>query len=261
MFQIERLQRIKTLLLEKKSVDVIWLSEALKVSEVTIRRDLEKLEREGYLQRTHGGAILNENFSEPFLKETDEITFQIKKISHKDRILGELSLDLIENNDVIFLSRCGSNIALADLMEAKSGVMVFTNSLEVAYAMKAARRNKVVLIGGEVDFENSTLSNERVNIPFPNVIFNKSFIGFTGADRKFGMTSNSREEAALYKELRQSSKDIVAVVESEAFDKVRLIPVCKLTDIDAMIVDNDIPKDYKELICKGGVAIHQKFDF
>ena len=61
MFQIERLQLIKQILSEKKSVDVMWLSGQLEVSEVTIRRDLEKLETEGFLKRTYGGAILNES--------------------------------------------------------------------------------------------------------------------------------------------------------------------------------------------------------
>lgn len=262
MFQVERLEKIKQSLREKKSVDVIWLSSYLKVSEVTIRRDLEKLEGEGFLKRTYGGAILTEQETVHSAQQqvSHNEKFASMRISEKNRKLGEMCFNLIENYDVIFLGDCESNIALAEQLFKKTGVVVFSNSLNVLRAMWGEYKNKIILVGGEVNFEKSILCNEQVHSPFPDIRVNKAFLQFTGLDMEYGITTNYQQEATLYKEIKKRTKQMVAVVEGAAFDKAGLIQLGEMTDIDILVVDSEIPKAYKEVLYKKGVSLHQKFE-
>lgn len=261
MFQIERLEKIRTILQEKGSADVIWLSASLKVSEVTIRRDLEKLEAEGFLKRTYGGAVLaHQPAGQPAQAEKAQTGFMPRALSQNSRRLGEMCLGLIENHDIIFLADCDANIALAEKLDKKNGVVVFTNSLAVLWAMRESKRNRIALTGGEVNLETKLMTLESVNVPFPDIRINKAFFQFTGADFEQGLSVNIRTEAMLYRELKSKSRQMVGIMEGSAFDKAGLIKLGELTEIDVLVADGDIPKNYKEVFYQNGVAVHQKFD-
>jgi DeoR/GlpR family transcriptional regulator of sugar metabolism len=101
MFPAERIKRIKEMLTETKQIDIASLSNALKVTEVTVRRDLEKLENENFLTRTHGGAVLNE---EETKKESILLEDDAESIKTWNTI-GQIASLIIKDNDVVFLSQ------------------------------------------------------------------------------------------------------------------------------------------------------------
>ena len=99
MFAVQRANIIKEYLLEKKQVEVTTLSKLLNVSEVTIRRDLEKLEKEGFLIRTHGGAVLNEQET-PDIPDIIDITLDEDMIEDYEGI-ANIAAHMVDNGDII----------------------------------------------------------------------------------------------------------------------------------------------------------------
>lgn len=259
MFQIERLQLIRQLLREQKSVDVFWLSNYLKVSEVTIRRDLEKLETEGFLKRTYGGAVLAESAPQAEKASVQE-TGDAVQINEKARTFGELCAAIVENHDVIFLGSGESNLALAQCLKEKTGVVIFTNNLGVARIMEGDNQNMVILTGGQVNYAKNVIVNSSFNVPFPDIRVNKAFLCVQGVDLEYGLTVNEQDDAQVYREIKKRAKNIVAIMEGTVFDKIGLIKVDEITDIDFVITDGGIPDQYKKNFYKNGVRLHQKFD-
>lgn len=258
VFQIERLQLIKQLLREQKSVDVIGLSTYLKVSEVTVRRDLEKLEAEGFLRRTYGGAVL----SEAELQESREQPEAENRsaIPEKSRELGELGAELIENHDVIFLDGSECSICIAECLQNRTDVVVFTNNLKVVEVMEQDAHNTVILIGGRVSYRKNTVISSIFNIPFPDIRVNKAFLSVQGVDLQYGLTMNDREDAFVYQEIAKRTKSKVIIMEGTVFDKIGLVRVDEITNMEYVITNGGILPQYKKLFYKNGVQLHQKFN-
>lgn len=257
MFQIERLQLIKQVLREQKSADVIGLSSYLKVSEVTVRRDLEKLEAEGFLKRTYGGAVLNEQAS--YEEKEQQYTEEKYSISEKSKELGELGAELIENHDIVFLDSSESSIAIAEALRAKTGVVVFTNNLRVMEAMEFDQNNMVILVGGRVSHRKKVVVSSDFNIPFPDIHVNKAFLSVQGVDMNYGLTVNDKEDAYVYQEILKRTKSKVIIMEGTVFDKIGLIKVDEISNMDYVITNGGILAQYKKLFYKNGVQLHQKF--
>lgn len=263
MFQIERLQLIKQVLNEQKSVDVLWLSNYLKVSEVTVRRDLEKLETEGFLKRTYGGAVLNESFRSPEPKIEPKVIAETsaKNISERSRAFGKMCAALVEDHDIIFLGGGEANYALAENLTDKIGVVIFTNNLDVLRCVDRQSGNKVILVGGEADVDRGILCIRSANIPFPEIRVNKAFLYVQGVDLDYGISINYHEDAFIYQEVKKRAKKMVVIMEGSIFEKIGLIRVDDIDGINYVVTDDGIPDTYKRFFYKNGIQLHQKFDF
>ena len=116
MFAIERQNKIKEILFKEKRVDVYELSQRFSVTEVTIRRDLDKLEKEGCLIKIYGGAVLKEDFS-----KTIEPTVEDETLKEKQQI-GKIASKMIENNEAIYLSPGTTCLEIAKAINSSSSL-------------------------------------------------------------------------------------------------------------------------------------------
>ncbi|MFV0353025.1 MAG: DeoR/GlpR family DNA-binding transcription regulator [Oscillospiraceae bacterium] len=265
MFQVERLQRIQQILSARKSVSVIELSDELNVSEITIRRDFEKLEKDGFLKRTHGGAVLNSTLSAQYAAslpaETSASPFSFGPISAAAESLGSMCADIVENYDVVFLGRCPSNIAMAGCLHQKNEIVVLTNSLDVMTAMRGDPFKRVILVGGQVDYDRNTLQLAQGIQQPPTIKINKAFIPVQGLDLKGGVTLNAHEDILVYNYLKEYTiGDIIWVAEGTVFDKIGLFKADSLENMSAIATDSHMPDEYKNMLYRQGVKIYQKFD-
>lgn len=113
MFAIERIRIIKNYLQKESKVSVAKLSELLNVTEVTIRRDLEKLEAEGFLQRTHGGAVINNLVQdEPAEEQSDKYLIERQEIA-------DTAFHLVSDNDMIMITEGLTNVQVARRLSRK----------------------------------------------------------------------------------------------------------------------------------------------
>lgn len=253
MFGVERLQTIREIVIKNKSVEVVKLSKELDVSEVTIRRDLDKLEKEGLVIKTYGGAILIDEMISPSYR-VNEPTKEVEN-ENVDKVVIDVAstaAKLISNGDTIFIdgSMIGKSLVY-EVLELKHLVIV-TNSIEIAYGLFKNSKHKVVILGGELDELGCVTEYEELD----ELLIEKAFINVDGIDLDVGYTVNDKKNLRLYKKLKNVSRDIYVMVNSDAFNKRSLVKMTPLDQINAVITDKYIPEVFKTYYFDNNITLH-----
>ena len=241
MFAAERLQKIKRILVEYKKVDVSNLSNLLSVSEVTIRKDLERLEVEGFLTRTHGGAVLIENGN------TDDIYAQIEvpELEHK-KTIGLIAAQMVNNSEAIFLGTGTTCVQVAKNLKDKKNLTIVTNNVTAAIEVADVPGIRVVLTGGDIrakDFSYSLVGSSIVQ-SLNNIYVDKAFIGVDGISFKRGFTLHDSDEAAISSEILKYTNEFIVLADSTKFNKIAFCKLGDLTMAKKIISDEQVPEEY-----------------
>lgn len=257
MFAPERIRIIKGILTDKKHINVSDLSALLSVSEVTIRRDLEKLESENFLQRTHGGAIINEP---SYLKEEDFTdTHDDPYYDHRVEI-SEIASHMIEENDVILLSPGPTNLCIARKMMNKRNITVLTNDLNIAFELSQNISIKVIIPGGDLDAATMTVMGKLTEENLKNFFVSKAFIEVDGINIQRGYTVQSIERASVIKDMLNISHEIIIVGTYNCFDNIAFSQIGKLSIADKIITNPSIPDLYKNYFFEGNIKLFTAFN-
>ena len=260
MFPAERLDKIKNLLYEKKHVDVQFLSSTLKVTEVTVRRDLEKLELEGFLLRTHGGAVLvdpaasSSPVSFPALENPAGTDAPLKMI-------GTLCGFFINDNDIIFLGPGISNRYMAKALQGKKNITVVTNDLAISlYVATLAPEVRIVCPGGELNPSDMQFYGRIAERTLRDLHFNSAFIDIDGISMEKGYTVSSLNKAYLVKDILEMSEQNIALCTSDRFNQNSFVPLGDLSMFKTVISNEETPTNYKEYYFKNNIQFFCTFD-
>jgi Transcriptional regulators of sugar metabolism len=256
MFAPERIRIIKGILTDKKHINVSDLSTMLNVSEVTIRRDLEKLESENFLTRTHGGAILNEDFSSfeiDYLDEGDPLYQQRLEIS-------EIAAHMIEDNDVILLSPGLTNACIARKILSKKNITVLTNDLNIASDLSSNVSIKVIIPGGDLDAASLTVGGKLTEENLKNFFVTKAFIEIDGVDIQKGYTVQSMERASVIKEMINITRETIIVCPYKCFDNIAFSQIGPLGIANKVITNPCIPDLYKNYFFESNIKLFTAFN-
>jgi DeoR/GlpR family transcriptional regulator of sugar metabolism len=253
VFAIERIKIIKNYLIENKQLEVNILSKMLNVSEVTIRRDLEKLENEGFITRTHGGAVLNTGdsiYNENLL--TDNMDDE--SVDYSD--IADIAIEMINDDDVIMLSNGGINLTIAKKLTNKKNLTVVTNDILIAAELTNHQTIKVILLGGIIDSSTKsvfgTLTIDNLNLFFVN----KLFIEVNGISNNLDVTVSSMNMASLIQASIKNSNERIVLCSSEAFKKNSFYKVGKLTEITEKIITSpNINDNFKTEIFNNNIQL------
>lgn len=258
MFAPERIRIIKQILLDKKHINVSELSTMLNVSDVTIRRDLEKLEDEGFLTRTHGGAIINENESsdeEEIFLDTDGDPFLQER-----REISEMAANMIDDNDIILLSPGLTNLYIAKKVVDKKNVTVLTNDLSIASELTANASIKVIIPGGDLDSATMTLSGKLTEENLKNFFVTKAFIEVDGVSMQRGFTVQGMERASTIKEMINITNERIIVCPYNCFDYISFSQVGSLNIATRVITNPQIPESYKNYFFQNNIKLFTAFN-
>ena len=258
MFPAERLKHIKEILEEKKQIDISFLSSALKVTEVTIRRDLEKLEAEGFLVRTHGGAVLDESnipatlgiLQEPSPELVNDIT-----------ILGTISGFFVNDNDVIFLGPGISNRYFQNAIKGKKNLTVVTNDLLIAVnlAIKTPE-TRIICPSGVLNTGDFQLYGRIGDDVLKNLNYNVAFIDVDGVSIEKGYTVSSLDKSYLIKDIIKYSDKVIAVCVHSRFNQNSFVPLGKLDFFQTVISNEKMPTQFKEYYFNNNIQLYCTFD-
>ncbi|NLG85348.1 MAG: DeoR/GlpR transcriptional regulator [Firmicutes bacterium] len=252
MFTIERLQRIRRILLEKKRVEVTELSQVFGVSESTIRRDLDKLEKEGFLRKTYGGAVLAED-SVVAPEDNDPLTMERTKIAR-------LAADMVGEGEAIFLGGGPVCLRLAACLAGRQRLTVVTNDLEIAVELAEAPYVNVKVTGGELIPGTFSLAGSGALESIRGLCFNKPFLAPTGADLKFGYAVPTLGEAQLIRAVTAVTQEIVALLDRTVFGRLALAPVAGLAEIPTVVTTNLLPHDFKAFYLAHQVKVFTAYE-
>lgn len=254
MFAIERLNKIKELLYKEKRVDVVELSDMFSVTEVTIRRDLDKLERKGFLVKIYGGAVLKDDtIQQPRILDNNDETFQEKQM------IGKIASEMIDNGDAIFLSPGRTCLEIARSLKDKR-VTVVTNDMSIGMALKDTIGIKVILTGGDLMPSTNTLVGGFALQALGGIFINKAFIGVKGAHLDSGYTVDSYEEVMLIQEVKKISSQLIVVADYTKFNRTGFAKLGDLTIAKTVITNKQVPSEYKRYYFESAVKLFTAFE-
>ncbi|KJR31863.1 XRE family transcriptional regulator [Vibrio navarrensis] len=242
-----RRHAISNLVNEKGEVSVDELAHKFDTSEVTIRKDLASLEKNGQLLRRYGGAI-----SIPKEVIHDELS---KYVSNRKIRLAELAAELIRDHNRIVIDSGSTTGALIQQLNGKRGLVVMTNSLHVANALNELESEPTLLMtGGTWDTHSESFQGQVAESVLRSYDFDQLFIGADGVDLARG-TTTFNELVGLSQVMAEVSREVIVMVES---DKVgRKIPNLELawSMIDILITDEELLPEHKAEIEANGVRV------
>jgi DeoR family transcriptional regulator, fructose operon transcriptional repressor len=253
MFAIERINKIKEMLFAKKRVDVMELKDLFSVTEVTIRRDLDKLEQMGILVKTYGGAVLNEAHVQS-VNPTDN-----DELIEEKRMIGKIAAQLIADGEAIFLSPGTTNLEIARNLHDKR-ITVVTNDLSIGLAMKDYSGIKVIITGGDMKPGTSALVGGIATQLLHGIFISKAFVGVKGVHFDSGFTVDNYDEALVLQEVRKISGEFIVVGDYSKFNKIGFARIGDLSIAKTVITNKQVPEEYKKHFFENKVKLFTTFE-
>lgn len=249
---IERRMEIVELVNLHNSMRVEELAERFQVSAVTIRQDLSFLERNGYVVRSHGGAIPNRGM-------IAELSHHEKR-QHNSSIkakIGQAALGFIHNDDAIILDSGTTTreIAIGLKQKALNQLLVMTNGLDIAIELADTANIEVLMTGGKLRKNALSFSGPQAEQDLAHYHFNTFFLGVDGFDLNAGITTHNEQEASLNRLMANISNRVIAVTDSSKFGRQSCHVIRKFNDIDVLITDSGIPHEYLLAFQTQGVEV------
>ena len=233
MTTYERRQSLLDVLRKQPGLRVPELVKVLDVSEGTVRNDMNALEEEGKLQRVHGGAILKnqDNFqNNSFVRRYKE------NIAAKLAIAQEAAI-LVKDGDSILLDASSTGYYFASALAERQGLRVVTNGFEVARELAQNPSNNVILIGGVVNNDSSSVTGLLSERSIEEFHIQKAFLSCSGFSLERGMTEILLAEAQIKRKAIESSRELFALVDSSKFGKEDLTPFARRERITRLFTD------------------------
>ena len=250
MFLDERLEKILEILSKEKKVKVNDLAHKFKVSEVIIRKDLKRLEIEGKLRRTHGGAILLKELVHTIALE-DRI---INRTKQKEKI-AEKIISHIKEKEVIFFDVSSINYMVAErLSKIDKSLKIITNMPSIAALFNKNSQIEIIIAGGDYHKEiGGIIGSEAIN-NISRYNADKAFIGCAGIDIDTGRVMNfDANDGNTKRKIMDISGQNFLVTESKKINETGSFNFSNLKEFTGIITEknkveysNDIRKKLSE---------------
>ncbi len=247
MLARQRQQQILQHLDSRGGVMVSALSRELGVSEMTIRRDLQQLEQQGALIRTHGGALAVDIRSEPdFAAKADLLQPEKQRIA-------QAAAKLITQGVVGLSAGTTTTAVAAAFNRHNSDLTVVTNAVNIA-AKLAGSDISVILTGGVLRSKSYALVGPMVQSSLENIWLDWLFLGANGVSSG-GVTTPNLEEATANACLLARAKKVAVVADHSKLGKTAFGRITGLNKIDMLITDDGADRGLLKTISAQGVEV------
>ncbi len=233
----------KNLILEKlnkdKKVVVSELAAEFSVSEETIRRDLEKLEKEGFAIKSYGGAILNES-------NENDMPFQLRQRSNMEgkRKIAKIVSEYINDGDHIFIDPSSTGVSVIKACEGKKHLTVITNSVEVLLELSDNDEWQVLSTGGALVSNYLALVGPKCIGSINSYHADKVILSCKGLDIERGITDANELFSQVKQEMIKSATQVILAVDHTKFNKVAFSQISGITDVDMIVTDTKPSEDW-----------------
>ncbi len=240
MFALERQKKILEMLEEEGSVQVSKLSIILDVTEETVRRDLEKLEKQECLTRTHGGAI-------PIDESSYELSLEKRKHTNsetKEKLAAE-AIKHVASGDTIFLDASTTTFYMAKELKKMKNVTVITNSIRIIDELAGCENIKLISVGGKVSQNQSFVGTISEDIIKEYFFANKVFFSSKGVTSDVGILESNELECGIKQKMIENSAKKYYICDKSKIGRVGFVKLCGLDKINAIITDADLDTEFK----------------
>jgi DeoR/GlpR family transcriptional regulator of sugar metabolism len=250
MLRVQRLTQILEILEKTGAVEVSALSEIFKVSEVTIRRDLQSLEERGILRRSHGGAVL----AHAALVEQPVAVRLDYEVKGKKKI-ATAAARLISDGSTILLDSGTTTFALARQLNAFRGLTVITNAINIAAELVSKPGVTVLMVGGLVRSASFSCVGPEAEETLGQFRVHQTFLGMGGASLDAGLTNRSVQEVSIKRAMIKAADQVILLVDSSKIGQVVFARVAPISAVDLIITDDGISAEQLEAFREKGVEI------
>jgi DeoR/GlpR family transcriptional regulator of sugar metabolism len=250
MLSDTRRATILSLLNRKREISVMELHDKLNISIATVRRDLSKLEKEGLIKRTHGGAVLETRSLLDFSYLERE-----KKFTEKKRLIASKAAELIESGDRIFLNDGSTMIQIAKkLVQRALPIAAMTNSIKVAEILLNNPNIEVIVLGGNIREFSFASSGPLAEMMVESLFATKAIISADAFHPIKGISIQPLGEAILTKKMVANSENVIAVGDSSKINTIAAVSVCKWKAVDTFVTDSR-DTDFLDAIKRESVVV------
>lgn len=248
MLAVERRNLILEKLQDEKRVVVSELSEQFDVSEETIRRDLDKLDKEGLAIKSYGGAVLNEN-------NNTDMPFVVRKKKNMKgkKIIADLIEGLIADGDHIIVDPSTTAVSIVKALRDKKRLTIITNSLEVLIELTDVSGWDIISTGGTLKENYLALVGPRTVESIAAFNADKVILSCKGIDMRKGITDANELFSQVKKTMLDNAVQKILAVDHTKFNEVAFSQICNVTDVDMIVTDIKPSDEWMEYFQEKGI--------
>jgi DeoR family galactitol utilization operon repressor len=242
----ERKTMILDLLAEDSKISVSDLSKRFGVTMVTARADLIALEEEGYIVRTHGGAM-------PAFHP--KIMERIRSKKELKAAIARAAAQLIEEGDTIIITAGTTTALIPKYLLGKRDIHIVTNNTLLLTYARANPQLRVTLVGGEFLPSEEGVVGPLALKAIEQFHVAKSFIGVDGASVKQGFTANSIESADFVRKMADQADRVIVVADSAKFGTAGFAKILPFEDVNTLVTDSFLHKEFEDKLIEANVNV------
>lgn len=246
----QRRERIQEYLAIHKVVASADLCELLDVSEATVRRDLEWLESEGFIERTHGGAILSQRMQlEP------KYVYRAQVKADEKRQIGITAAALIEEGDIVFINSGTTTTQVIRNIRNSADITVITNNLTASLELGETNL-ELLLLGGSFQPRSNSVAGRFAIENLNKVYANKSIIGVDGISLEHGCTVPSNLEAEVIRlMIERTHGPIIIVADHSKWGVVSNFEVARIDRVTTLVTNAGLDEEAGAALASRNVEI------
>lgn len=244
----DRKKTILDILTEDSGISVSALAHKLGVSVVTIRADLASLEEEGFIVRTHGGAMPSFH---PHILE------RMRQDKDRKAAIAKVAADQIKDGDTVIISAGTTTALIAKYLLGRRNVHIVTNNTLLLTYARTNPQLRVTLVGGEFRPSEEGVVGPLAIQSLDQVFVSKAFIGVDGASVKHGLTAHLVESADLVRKMAEQAQRVFAICDSRKFAKPGFARILPFDGVDGLITDSGLSSEFENDLRAAGVTIYK----
>lgn len=243
MLAIERRNAILTKLTMEGKVIVADLSQEFDVTEETIRRDLEKLDKEGLAKKTYGGAVANQNLN-------TDLPYSVRKRSNVElkQHIAEKIGDMIHDGDYIMLDASSTAIFVTKYIKNRKNITLITNSVEILLELADKEDWNILSTGGNLKKGALSLVGDCAKKMINGFHVDLAVCSSKGIDISNGITDSNERDSLIKRAIFAAAEKKILAIDSTKFDKISFVKVCDFDAIDTIVTDSEPTKEWVDFL-------------
>ena len=241
-----RQQTILQLVIDKGRMSVAELAKMTGVSEVTIRQDLNLLEKQSYLRRTHGFAVP--------LDSEDVETRMMNNFALKHE-LADFAASLVRPGETVFIENGSSNALLARALATQPDITIITVSSYIAHLLKETP-GEVILLGGIYQKKSESMVGPLTRQYIQQVHFSKAFIGIDGWQPETGFTGRDMMRADIVNAVLEKGSEAIVLTDSSKFGAIHPYPLGPMGQFNRVITDDHLSTEKQLQLEQSGLTVN-----
>jgi DeoR family transcriptional regulator, fructose operon transcriptional repressor len=236
----------------QRAASISELAKKLKVSMMTVRRDLDDLEQKGLLQRTHGGAILAET---ELPKDDPPFVVRDNVQQPAKQAIAKLATSLLNPGDQLILDSGSTVATMCNSLTAQVPLTVISYSVPVIHSLLALPHIRLICTGGFADPTINALTGPLAEKVLEGVRVDKAFIGATSLSLEEGFSNSSLHNLTLQRLVIKAAREVYLLVDHTKFSRPPFWLVEKLENLTAVLTDEQAPKEKLQQFKQAGVRV------